>query len=348
MYRRWIAIVLTALSVVLVVAMGVSYLVDPMHVYRIPTWFAPALSTEVQTYNNAGLARSMDYDTLILGSSMTENFKPSVFDEAFGTHSIKIPFSAARACNHDLILSLAMRTHDVRTVFYGLDVFAFVEAPYTVAYPMREYLFDENLINDISYLLNGTVFQMSIDRLLHYQPGAAYTVDRDEMYTWYQYFSFDEVTAMRSYGFDRERAEMKPAEVYADNVRDNFDRFLRPHLDAHPDVQFYLFFPPYSTLQWYMLLDDGDLDAYMRAREMLTEWLLAYDNVELYDFSANTDWITDLSLYMDYCHYSPDINDAMVWCMADGEFMVLDAYDVYENNDVLYELAEDFPVPERF
>ena len=46
----------------------------------------------VQRTQNNGIVRNFDYDGLITGTSITENFKSSEMDNIFGTSSIKVPY----------------------------------------------------------------------------------------------------------------------------------------------------------------------------------------------------------------------------------------------------------------
>jgi hypothetical protein len=51
---------------------GVNYIVDPFQQYRVKTFYPIAFTN--QRYQNAGLSKNFEYDSLILGTSMTENF----------------------------------------------------------------------------------------------------------------------------------------------------------------------------------------------------------------------------------------------------------------------------------
>ena len=44
-----------------------------------------------QRYQNDGIAKHFDYDAVIIGSSMTENFKPSELDELFDVIQQPLP-----------------------------------------------------------------------------------------------------------------------------------------------------------------------------------------------------------------------------------------------------------------
>ena len=348
MYKRWVLWLLGLLITCLLGCVVVIFAVDPYQVYRRATAYRPIFYATEQAYNNAGLARNYPYDALIVGTSMTENFRPSLVDATFGTQSIKVPFAGGMACDHAAVLALALRTHALTDVFYGLDAYSFVEAPGTSSLDMPAYLYNDDPLDDVSYLLNGMVLFQRIPSIVKHNLLASdvlYT-DRDALYAWGDAFTYGEAQALASYDFAQPAEPMLEAEAYEAHVRENLARYVQPYLEAHPETRFTFFFPPYSALQWYIMQQKGHLEAILYTREQLAETLLAYDNVRLYDFSAYTEWVTDLDLYMDYNHYGPEINDAMTRMMAGEECLVRDIYDIYEHGDVLYALAEDFPVPE--
>ena len=103
--------------------------------------------------------------------------------------------------------------------------------------------------------------------------------------------------------------------------------------------QFIFFFPPYSLLSWYQTYENGTLELDLHQKQALIEVLLAYDNVQVYDFQARADWICDLDNYIDTRHYSGAINDAMAEEMAAGLSRVTDAAQLEANNDVIRALA---------
>ena len=75
-------------------------------------------------------------------------------------------------------------------------------------------------------------------------------------------------------------------------------------------------------------------------QQALIEVLLAYDNVQVYDFQARADWICDLDNYIDTRHYSGAINDAMAEAMAAGENRVTGTAQIEADNDVIRSLVD--------
>ena len=108
----------------ILLAIGVALLtsiIDPLQFYHKATWYSPVFSTE-QRYQNPGLARNYDYDTIIIGTSMTENFIPAEVDKALGGKTLKLSIRGSTADEHFKIASLALQTGKVKKVLWGLDM----------------------------------------------------------------------------------------------------------------------------------------------------------------------------------------------------------------------------------
>ena len=76
--------------------------------------------------------------------------------------------------------------------------------------------------------------------------------------------------------------------------------------------KFYFFLLPYSELRWDRVYRSGQTEEYLYARQAAMEALIAYDNVQIYDFQTDEDIILNLDYYMDPIHFSADVNQFMV------------------------------------
>ncbi len=84
--------------IILVLMVTVTVYIDPFFHYHPPTTgyhysFMDKNYEMDERYINDGIVRHFDYNAIITGTSMTENFKTSEFDDLFSVNSIKIPFS---------------------------------------------------------------------------------------------------------------------------------------------------------------------------------------------------------------------------------------------------------------
>ena len=65
---------------------------------------------------------------------------------------------------------------------------------------------------------------------------------------------------------------------------------------------------------------DGTFEAYMQAKKYFVQKLTDCGAI-VYDFQS-ADVIVDLNNYKDITHYSPEINDWMVECFANQEYII--------------------------
>ena len=91
-YKIWIACTLACTLLAMAVPAAAIVYTDPFFHYHAPLGrFAYPINN--QRYQNDGITRHFSYDSIITGTSMTENFKKSEADEIFGADFIKVPFS---------------------------------------------------------------------------------------------------------------------------------------------------------------------------------------------------------------------------------------------------------------
>ena len=106
-------------------------------------------------------------------------------------------------------------------------------------------------------------------------------------------------------------------------VRD-FERDAVGLIAKNPDVQFDIYFPPYSILQWVAMRDASpatlkivyDFTAYASRR------LTQFANVSLFDFRATKEVTHDLDNYGDVIHHSPAIDLKVLSWLAEGTYRV--------------------------
>lgn len=79
---------------------GICVYIDPFCHYHAPLSgydYSIVAETVGSMYLNDGIIRHFDFDGVITGTSMTENFKPSEADELFGGKFIKVPLAGSGA-----------------------------------------------------------------------------------------------------------------------------------------------------------------------------------------------------------------------------------------------------------
>lgn len=291
----------------LLLCMGLVILFDPFYQYHKPLPGLKAVLTDKE-YQCIGTLKTFDYDSLIVGSSVSENYNNHWFDEGFDCTSIKAIRSYGATADLCYLLDVAFAHQDIKYVFYNLDPSALSADPVptyeSTGCPM--YLYDDNHFNDIEYLLNKDVLFEKIP----YMVANSFIGDYDEglSYNWAQWKNFNEDMILGLYIRRPSVAEMKPADYYQDTLDKNL-ALLTEQITAHPETEFKIFIPPYSMIWWDNMYRTGETESYLYNMEYAMEQLLAYDNVEFYFFLNDREIVTNLDNYMDLLHFSQDINE---------------------------------------
>ena len=256
------------------------------------------------------------------------------FDELLGGHFVKLPINGGSPFNNKQMMDLAFGTHDIRRVFYGVDIESFTYFYKTPKCEMPDYLYDDNLFNDTAYWFNKSV-------LFKYIPACLKTLGqsdptlRDTMYNWGDLYEYGKAAALRSVpvsGNTVLQRETPEGVALAQQSKLNVEYNFLPYVQAHPDTEFLFFFPPYSLAQWYNFYRHGDLDYHLQQKAAFTNALLPYENAKIYDFQAETDWILNLDNYIDASHYGPWINDAMIEAISKDRYRITSVAQAQKND----------------
>lgn len=328
---------LTALSFILLSCVVI--IVDPFEIYRKATHFVPPIDNTTQVYSNAGIVRQYDYDSAIVGSSVTENFRPSYMDTCLGGHFVKLVTSAATAKNHQLLLRLAFKTHNLHRIVYGLDVYSFIALTDETGSEVPIYLYDDNLVNDVQYWLNRSVLFSFLPRCLKTWGQVPESSIRDTMYSWAGRDKYGKI-ALYNASFTKPKDE-RPAEFYLERGQANLEKNLLPFVKEHPETQFDFFFPPYSAAEWASMKSRGTLTGMLAMRGLLYDALSKYPNIRIFDYSAREEWVLNLENYKDTLHYGQWINDLIVDCIAKADGLVESKEELDAATQWLYARADE-------
>lgn len=343
-YKNWMAVFTFVFAAAAAAVILLVIYVDPFFQYHSPLEDFPYV-VDNQINQNPGMAKNMDYDSVILGSSMTVNFNTNWFAELFGLNTLKLSYSGAFPKDQANIMDIIFDSgHEVDAVFLGIDVITYSGGVEETKYPIPEYLYDDNVWNDIAYVLNKDV-------LLQYILRPLADPDKTDLATvyasWWTEDYYNKQWVMHNYTSPEPVAEEADPESYVKNVKANLDANICPYIESNPDTEFYIFYPPYSILFWNDVLQENHMEATMREYEYITKRLLAYDNVRVF-FFPDQEWIIcDLDNYADYSHYHPDINRYMTECFANGECEVTEE-NLMEELGEMRKIAESYDFEELF
>lgn len=306
------------------------YRIDPFFHYHSPLTERYYYVLDNQRSQNDGIVRHFDYDALITGTSLVDNFRTSEAEALFGGSFIKVPSDGGSYKEiNDLVARAAEVNPDLHIVIRGLDMAGF----WTPKDGMREdlgsyptYLYDSDPFNDVKYLFNKDIFPGRICRMFTAviakgtKPGIT---SFDEYSSWEAENGYG-MQAVCPNGISTERTgEDQPlTEEERKQIEDSIRQNVLAVAEDNPDIEFYYFYPPYSMVWWNELSRTGRLDKQLEAEKCVTELLLPCKNIHLYSFNTRRDIICDLENYKDTLHYGPWINSEILECMKNGENLI--------------------------
>lgn len=311
-------------AVVLLLLCAITVIVfDPFFHYHKPLFSLKAVLNEKE-YQVPGTLDHFDYNAVIAGSSVAENYNNAWFDNNFDCHSIKAIRSYGATADLCYFIERANEKQYLKYVFFNLDPSSIIAEPITTfkqtGSPM--YLYDHNIFTDVNYLFNKDV----ICERIPYMVATSFLSDYDEgtSYNWGQWKTFSEESALSHYYRNPVvSTEEKPANEYLDSAKANI-KYITDLAQKHPQSDFIVFIPPYSILWWDTINRDGDVQAYIAAEEYALKTLNQYKNIRIFNFQNADDIVYNLNVYLDSLHFSPDINRYICDCLKDGRYELKD------------------------
>lgn len=321
--RKWfIRCIISVLTVLFAVAL-IMIIVDPYFHYHGPLSFLSYRIYE-ERYTNDGISRHFDFDAMITGTSMAQNFKPSEMDQLFGTTTVKETFSGAgyQELSENLERALT-RNRDLKTVLWVVDYNGFLrDYDFTQYENYPTYLYDDNLFNDVSYLFNKSILYHGVLSSLRMTLSHSESTTMDEYSSWERECGL--AVIMQSY--DRENVKKESDTGFGQKEYDTVTKTIGTNIvslvNKYPDVTFYIVYPPYSICYFDALVLKGTLEKQLKAEQTATELLLECPNVKLYNFFDRYEVICNTDYYCDDGHYNAEVNSMILNWIAEGTGLV--------------------------
>lgn len=279
-----------------------------------------------QRSQNDGITKHFDYNAIITGTSMTENFMASEVDEIFNVNSIKVPYSGATYKEIDNNLQTAFNTHEnIEMVIRSIDSNYF----FYNKDEMREdsgtfpdYLYNKNPLDDVYYIFNrDIIYNRCLPIINDYWDGVSGGITSFDNYSyWMHLYTFGNTEVLKETSeFSKPQSEesltLEEKTAITESIEQNIVSLAR----ENPDTKFYYFFTSYSAAAWGERLRKGTLNKQIDAEQCVIETIIDCENIYLYSFNNFTDITTNLNNYKDAYHYGEWINSYMLTAMKNGE-----------------------------
>lgn len=310
--KRFSIIFLITFVVLLSICVSWVVIIDPFVYYHKPLFGMHTIRAN-GGYQNAGFIRNYDYETAIVGTSMTEQIRASEVDEVFDTKTIKICGSGAYTLDIALYLNEVCDTGKANRVIVGLDANLFRKPSDIYRYAHTLYMFDnsKSIFSDVQYLLNQEIIVYNCTNMLIQNARNNY-IDLDDFYI-LDDSRFSKSITLEEYILpeDADNNSYDYSQVDA-----NINNILSV-IQNNEDIQFYVFMPPYSILYWYTQYTKGNIQNELVMHKKIIESFIDCENVKFYYFMDDEEIITDLNNYRDAGHYSPKVCSKLIEMMDD-------------------------------
>lgn len=316
---KWLAILASSVLIVVMVLCGVMYLIDPFFQYRV----RDNIYLLNPLYAGAGLIKNADYDTLIIGSSMTQNFNMDTFRRELSVEPLHVGIGGLNTRETIELLKLGERAGKAENCYVCIDLPNFVQMDES---KLLDYLIEDTLLSKLEYALSfeAWFYYIPMDACYAFMRVAGRSVPQgnmsiDRMGEWGSGFSFGRDVVLSNYRAKRYDVSSVELENLYENMTANVDALLA-EIQNLGGMRYTFFFPPYSALYWCDAQEKGYYDTYMRVKAYFVERATAM-GCRVYDFQSE-EFILDLAHYRDMTHYDPGINDWMVHEFASEECVV--------------------------
>ena len=237
----------TLLTILVIITLVI--VIDPFSRYHAP-WFNLAPVETDERAAAIGLARNMDYDTVLIGSSMSENFKNIWFEDGvFGDKCVKLSLQGGHYNDYKPVFDEVLKHTGTKNVVFSLDSYLFVDAQDAYPCTIEDYYMSDISVTDIYYLLNKSVLFEFIPKFIITNIREGFSAEN--AYIWSYDYDYNKYAARLAYMSTRQliRKDEKPYDLFFENADLFTDAFIE-QINSHPDVTFYLYAPPYSILYW--------------------------------------------------------------------------------------------------
>lgn len=294
----------------------ISYIVDPFFQFRAKPGTRYFLNPRFIT---GGLAKNYDYNTVVLGSSMTQNFNLNILRNIDAeSKPVKLSTGGMNCLEMEYIYSF-IKKEQVKTFIINIDIPPFNATFEEVRYP--QCLYENGIMNKLKYLYGYETFvrftPIDIGLTIYLKDKKNITPEYD-MKTNIDnvgntsldvHYGADYVKQLYLSGWTVLEQTLKDMQPRMQNRLDSMLARMSP--DKYLDAEYIFVMPPYSALYWYYTKQQGYYDEFINFTRYISKSISKYNNARI-AFFFDIDEITDLNYYADITHFNPAISDKIL------------------------------------
>lgn len=306
--KRFSLITLICVLVLLLAFAGANYVIDPLFQYHMP-WLNMKPVVTNERYQNAGVAKHFEYDNVIMGNSMSENFLISDANDAFGGNTVKLTLAGfgVKEWTKELDI-IKQKQKQPKYIMVNLDPFVFDSQSDRLNNEFPSYLYDKDIINDTNYLLNFSLTRSFTFKAI--QSNFKNDIpDYNSVFAWGNDMPYGRNVVLNNYIRATKSKDTPNISRSNKKTEDIVDLFI-PYIKSMEKTKFVFFYSPFSMLYWDGEMRRNLVDARESSYLLSCKKLIDYNNVNMYCWSDKQmlDIMSDLDNYKDTVHFSSEIS----------------------------------------
>ncbi len=337
--KKFFTITLLITAIIFTLPATIVVIFDPFFVIH-KRYAAKIGFDKTDRYQNAGLINSFladpseHIDTVIIGTSMSQNFPVSIFKNEHNKNSLKLTLAGGSAKELGIITKKAIATGNVKKIIWEVFTSYADNNPDAIHKdsPLPLFLYNDSFIDNWRYIFNNSVFEKALKVARGKRKKRK---NLEDLYVWENDQQFIEFNKKENLNKLRKKIKTKKPFIPLsppDDIRIIFPSLYKnliPILKENPDIEFELFFPPVSYYSYALHGTEGFWIQMLMRKKLLGE-TENLKNVHVYGFDLIENTSNNLTNYMDPNHYKPEISRDMAKHMLKHQhLMTAQSWDTY-------------------
>lgn len=346
-YKKLALSLLIFVACLILLISGLNYIIDPLQQYRKASFYKPFYAIGYQRYLNPGVAKTFDYDSIIISTSIADPFSPIYMQRQLKWNTIKLSIDSSNAYEQYLTLLTAIKTGKVKNVLYPIHYRSFgIKKPYVTQFDFPHYLYNAKLTfsDQIKYLLNFDIIITIIPRIfLANALGIMRArLNPDTAYMGSEIILKKNPNRVLNIEPDNYNHITDNSDIWSNFTKDlttrynsNFDELLLPILLNNKSINFYLLFPPFHLDYYCDSNNSKDLQSILNFEHHIYNTVSHLPNVKLYDFQSELSIVEQHQYYApDHFHYDRSVTFQLIDMIKAGKHRLSDNYQEYSSRFV--------------
>lgn len=280
--------------------MAVNYKLDPFHYYSKPD---PKTDLFVQNarYQNPALIKHLDYNTLILGTSRSQNFTYDMITRPDWT-PLSVTAEGSSISYHKLAAEMAIRENKPDVIILEISKLSYLRGlGRNNNHTVPDYLYKPNLETSFNHLLTFDFIRRSrqlVQTDIHALDGLQSWMP--DHFTKFEHGAFMGDLAVEACELEPLGEMSLSSKVGAGWKEAVYDGLVTLIAD-NPSIEFRLWFPSRHVIEYYSR--QSEVKAILQFRAHILSAISRFENVKVYDFASDLNLVHDYGDYKDTGHF---------------------------------------------